>query len=162
MSEDKNFKDSSLKDKFGMAKNFAKAVVSRGITNKKVDTTTKRLRVLSCIGDGKDLIPCEYLRTSEQDSTKNYCGGCGCGDRKGTWLVQSGDEYSKLDYPKVVCPLNMPGFINYESSEPDEANEPVTRRYYIEQLSDEEVQQVQVTIPDPPENPEKAEKNVKD
>ena len=26
----------------------------------------------------------------------------------------------------------------------------------------EEVQQVQVTIPDPPENPEKAKKNVKD
>ncbi len=156
--EDKTFKDASLKDKFGMAKNFAKAVVSRGMTNKKVDTTTKRLRVLSCLGDGGELIPCEYLRVSEEDDTKHYCGGCGCGDRKGTWLVQSGDEYSKLDYPKVVCPLNMPGFINYESSEPDEAEEPVTRRYYIEQMNDDQIEKVSVTVPDPPPPPQKEEK----
>ena len=163
MSEDKNFKDASLKEKFGMASNFAKAVVSRGITNKKVDDTTKKLRVLSCLGNGKELIPCEYLRESKEDSSKNYCGGCGCGDRKGTWLLQSGDEYSKLDYPKVVCPLNMPGFINYEESEPDEADEPVTRRYYIEQMTDEQVLEVEVTVPDPPkQNPKKAEKNPKD
>ena len=159
--EDKNFKDASFKEKFGMAKNFAKAVVSRGITNKKVDTTTKRLRVLSCLGDGGELIPCEYLRESKEDPTKNYCGGCGCGDRKATWLVQSGDEYSKLDYPKVVCPLNMPGFINYEASEPDEANEPVTRRYYIEQMTDEEIEKVSVTVPEPPSPPKKAENEEK-
>ena len=164
MDEDKNFKDSSLQEKFGMAKNFAKAVVSRGITNKKVDTTTKQLRVLSCLGDGGELIPCEYLKESGEDSTKKYCGGCGCGDRKGTWLVQSGDDYSKLDYPKVVCPLNMPGFINYENSEPDEAEEPVTRRYYIEQMTDGEVAKIKVNIPDPPPPPEpkKAKKKEKD
>ena len=164
MNEDKTFKDSSLKEKFGMAKNFATAVVSRGITNKKVDTITKQLRVLSCLGDGDELIPCEYLRESESDPTKHFCGGCGCGDRKGTWLVQSGDDYSKLDYPKVVCPLNMPGFINYEHSEPDEANEPVTRRYYIEEMTDEEVTKIEVTVPDPPlpPKPKKPKKKEKD
>jgi len=73
-------------------------------------------------------------------------------------LVQSGDEYSKLDYPKVVCPLNMPGFINYESSEPDEAEEPVTRRYYIEQMNDDQIEKVSVTVPDPPPPPQKEEK----
>ena len=40
MAEDKNFKDSSLKDKFGMAKNFAKAVVSRGITKSRHNNKT--------------------------------------------------------------------------------------------------------------------------
>tara|TARA_E500000318_G_scaffold38867_1_gene37459 strand:+ start:6279 stop:6767 length:489 start_codon:yes stop_codon:yes gene_type:complete len=149
--EDKSFKNSSLKEKFGMAKNFAQAILSRGISNKKVDDTTKRLRVLSCLGDGGELTPCEYLRQSDLDETKHYCGGCGCGDREGTWLIAEADKYSKLDYPKVVCPLNMPGFINYEQSEPDEAEEPITRRYYIEQLSEEQVQLVQVRVPDPPE-----------
>lgn len=134
-----------------MAKNFAQAILSRGVSNKKVDETTKQLRVLSCLGDGGELTPCEYLRQSDLDPTKNYCGGCGCGDREGTWLIAEADKYSKLDYPKVVCPLNMPGFINYEESDPEEAQEPITRRYYIEQMPQEKVQLVQVRIPDPPE-----------
>ena len=149
--EDKSFKNSSLKEKLGMAKNFAQAMVSRGVSNKKADTTTKRLRVLSCLGNDAELPPCEYLRESSKDPSKSYCGGCGCGDRKGTWLIAEADEYSKLDYPKVVCPLQMPGFYNYEESEPDEANDPITRRYYIEQMSEEDVSKVKVHIPDPPE-----------
>ena len=66
-------------------------------------------------------------------------------------MIAEADEYSKLDYPKVVCPLQMPGFYNYEESEPDEANDPITRRYYIEQMSEEDVSKVKVHIPDPPE-----------
>jgi len=159
MSEEKNFKNTSLKEKFGMAKNYAQALISRGVSNKKADKTTKQLRVLSCLGDGKDLIPCEYLMKSKADPTKNFCGGCGCGDRKGTWLMSNPDEYSKLDYPKVVCPLNMPGFTNYESSEPDEAEEPITRRYYIEQMTEEQVKAIEVNTPDPPEPKEKNSDN---
>ena len=149
--EDKSFKKASFKEKLGMAKNFAKSVISRGLNDKKVDMTTKQLRVISCFGDDNDLIPCEYLRQSEQDSTKSFCGGCGCGDRKATWLVADGSEYSKLDYPKLSCPLQMPGFTNYEESEPDEAEEPVTRRYYIEQMDIEEIVNTKVTLHNPPE-----------
>lgn len=157
--KDKSFNNSSLKEKFGMAKNFAQALISRGVSNRKTDDTTKRLRVLSCLGDGRDLPPCEYLRESSKDSSKSYCGGCGCGDRKGTWLIAEADEYSKLDYPKVHCPLQMPGFINYEESDPDEANDPITRRYYIEQMTDDQVEQIVVNIPDPPEPKEEPKKD---
>jgi len=153
--EDKNFKNSSFKEKLGMAKSFAQSVISRGITNKKVDATTKQLRVISCFGDGGELVPCEYLRESKEDSTKSFCGGCGCGDRKGTWLNADASEYSKLDYPKVSCPLQMPGFTNYEESEPDEAEEPVTRRYYIEKMEIERISKVKVSLPDPPKQEKK-------
>tara|TARA_R110001583_G_scaffold10053_2_gene46884 strand:- start:218 stop:679 length:462 start_codon:yes stop_codon:yes gene_type:complete len=140
----------SVNEKLGMAKNFAKSVLSRGLTNSKTDKPTKQLRVISCFGDGGELPPCEYLETSRVDDSKNFCGGCGCGDRKGTWLVATGNEYSKLDYPKLACPLQMPGFTNYEESEPDEAEEPVTRRYYIEQMTPERVQDIQVALYETP------------
>ena len=34
----------------GMAKSYAEAMISRGLTNKKTDPTIKKLRVLSCFG----------------------------------------------------------------------------------------------------------------
>ena len=144
--EDKNFKNSSFKEKLGMAKSFAQSVISRGITNKKVDATTKQLRVISCFGDGGELIPCEYLRESKEDSTKSFCGGCGCGDREATWLISEGNEYSKLDHPKLSCPLGMPGFTDYTASEPNEAEEPITRKYYIENMEYTEIQDIPVTV----------------
>ncbi|HAW82352.1 MAG TPA: hypothetical protein DCX27_23210, partial [Balneola sp.] len=81
---------------------------------------------------------------------KYYCGGCGCGDRKATWLNGSEDEYSKLDYPKLECPLKMPGFSNYAISDPDEGVPPITRRYFIENMSDNDINRVVVTVHDPP------------
>jgi len=142
----------SIREKIGMAKSYAQAVISRGITNKKTDMVTKQLRVLSCFGnenlDG-ELIPCEYLKESKVQEGKYFCGGCGCGDKKMTWLISEGDEYSKLDFPKLTCPLQMPGFSNYEESEPDEAEEPVTRRYYIEQMSQKDIEKIAVSLPEP-------------
>ena len=44
----------------------------------------------------------------------------------------------------------MPGFTNYEPSQPDEAIDPVTRRYYIENIPYEELQKVSVTTPETP------------
>lgn len=135
----------SIKEKLGMAKSFAEAIISRGFSDNKVDTITKQLRVISCFGDGDELPECEYLRESKTEG-KHFCGGCGCGDKKMTWLIAEGNEYSKLDYPKLSCPLQMPGFSNYEKSEPDEANEPVTRRYYIEEMSEDRVKSVKVSL----------------
>ena len=149
--KDKNFKNSSFKEKIGMAKNYAGSLMSRGLNNKKADKKTKQLRVLSCLGDDGELIPCEYLRDSKEKPGEKYCGGCGCGDRKATWLSAVSEDYGKLDYPKVVCPLNMPGFANYEQSEPDESEEPITRRYYIEQMNEDRIDSIVVNSPEPPE-----------
>lgn len=141
--------------KIGMVQSFATALASRGINNNKINKPTKQLRALSCFGNldqGGQLPPCEYLRNSTTPG-KHFCGGCGCGDKPHTWLTINGEEYSKLDYPKLNCPLNMPGFTNYEASKPDEANEPVTRRYYIENIDYKEVDRIVVSLPEKEQPP---------
>ena len=40
----------------------------------------------------------------------------------------------------------MPGFTNYVVSTPDEAEEPVTRKHYIENIDYDKVQNVSVII----------------
>jgi len=143
----------------GMAKSYAEAMISRGLTNKKTDPTIKKLRVLSCFGNehsGGELPPCEHLKNSTTKG-KYYCGGCGCGDRKGTWLNGTEEEYSKLDYPKLECPLKMPGFGNYMVADPDEGIPPITRRYYIENMKDSEINSITVTTPEVPETENKEE-----
>ena len=145
-----------LKKKLSMVQSFAVALASRNINNNKINKPIKQLRVLSCFGNqngGGILPPCEHLMESETGEGKHYCGACGCGDKKGTWLIQEADNYSKLDYPKVACPLNMPGFSNYVVSTPDEEEEPVTRKYYIENMDYTLVQQVSVKIGEAPEQP---------
>lgn len=144
--------ESAIKQKLTMMQSFAMAIASRGVSNQKVTKPIKQLRVLSCFGNqsqGGVLPPCEHLKQSSTPG-KHFCGGCGCGDRKGTWLVAEGEEYSKLDYPKLSCPLAMPGFSNYEKSKPDEAIMPITRRYYIEQLPYSEIEKLPVTTHDTP------------
>lgn len=144
-----------LKQKLTMMQSFAMAITSRGLNNEKVTKPIKQLRVLSCFGNqaqGGILPPCEHLKKSTTEG-KFFCGGCGCGDRKGTWLNAAADEYSKLDYPKLNCPLQMPGFSNYEKSKEDEAVSPITRRFYIEQLPYSEIEKLNVTIHEPPGNP---------
>ena len=145
----------SVKQKMTMMQTFASAIACRGFNNEKVTIPMKQLRVASCFGNqaqGGVLPPCEHLKQSTTPG-KFFCGGCGCGDRKGTWLVAEGDEYSKLDYPRLSCPLQMPGFSNYEKSKPDEANSPITRRFYIEQLPYTEIEKIQVKTFDPPVKP---------
>jgi len=138
-----------IKKKLSMVQSFAVALASRGISNKKINNPIKQLRVLSCFGNqehGGILPPCEHLQTSAIDGSKNICGACGCGDSPRTWLIQHSDEYGKLDYPQLACPLQMPGFTNYLVSTPDESTEPVTRKYYIENIDYKEVQKTPVTI----------------
>ena len=138
-----------VKKGIGMIQSYASALASRGLKNKKVSKTTKQLRVLSCFGNevvGGEVPPCQHLTKSKITLGKHYCGGCGCGDRKATWLIAQGDEYSKLDHPKLSCPLNMPGFSDYKPSVPDEANPPITRKYYIENLDKEKLDEIPVTI----------------
>jgi hypothetical protein len=70
-------------------------------------------------------------------------------------LLAEGDEYSKLDYPRLACPLKMPGFSNYEKSKPDESEPPITRKYYMEQMSYKDIEKVNVSSHEPPPTPEK-------
>ena len=151
----------NIKQKMTMMQTFASAIASRGFNNEKVTIPMKQLRVASCFGNqaqGGVLPQCEHLKESTTPG-KFYCGGCGCGDRKGTWLIAEGDEYSKLDYPRLACPLQMPGFSNYEKSKPEEANPPITRRFYIEQLPYTEIEKIPVTTHNPPVKSEEQPKN---
>jgi len=132
-----------------MVQNFAMALASRNLNNKKINKPIKQLRVLSCFGNeslGGELPACEYLQQSEVDPTKHICGGCGCGDKKSVFLVANAEEYGKLDYPKLACPLQMPGFTNYVVSSSDEAEEPVTRKYYIENIDYDSIRELDVVI----------------
>jgi len=147
-----------LKNKLSMVQNFAMSLRSRGLRNKKKNRANKQLRVLGCFGNqhlGGELPPCEHLEESKTEG-KYFCGGCGCGDREGTWLVSDDDKYSKLDYPRLSCPLQMPGFTNYRPSNPDEAEDPVTRKYFAENVSYKELQKVPVTLPEMNEKQKKA------
>lgn len=108
------------------AKSMATAYASRGLTNNKAEEPVKSLRVLSCHGNS-DLPPCPHRMNSEKFKDSYYCGACGCGDRGPTQLINviSDDgkpQYSKLDFPKVVCPLSMPGFSNYEKWKEEDQN----------------------------------------
>jgi len=144
---------SVISKKIGMIQSFAMSLTSRGLNEKKINRATKQLRVLSCFGDkhlNGVVPPCEHLKESKTDG-QYFCGGCGCGDRQGTWLVANGNEYSKLDYPKLNCPITMPGFTNYTPSKPDEAVAPITRKYYIENIGFEDLNKMPVTLPDMPD-----------
>ena len=121
---------------------FAASLVSRGINNTKTDIETKKLRVLSCFGHD-EIPPCPHLKLSK-NKQRHYCGKCGCGDHKHTWLIKNSEEYSKLDYPVLNCPLKMPGFSNYDPNhKPAEIRD---RKEQIEQIDPENLQYIQVTL----------------
>ncbi len=98
----------------GMVSNYVKAKWSKGLTDKKVDVSTKDIRLLSCFGNGDDIPVCPGLRPSDRKMGKFYCGECGCGDKATTWLNGTEEEYTKLDHPYLSCPRRMPGFSDYE------------------------------------------------
>jgi len=145
--------DAGIKKKLTMIQSFATAMASRGISDNKVHKAEKQLRVLSCFGNRHEngvLPPCEHLKKSTVQEGQYYCGACGCGDKKMTWLLSNSDEYSKLDYPKLSCPLSMPGFSNYNESENHESQQPITRKYYIENMNYQDVAKVEVSLPEAP------------
>ena len=127
---------------------FALSIASRGLKNHKTDLPTKQLRYISCYGNGI-IPPCKFLNKSK-NSEHYYCGKCGCGDHKHTWLVREAGEYSKLDYPVISCPLKMPGFSNYDPNFYDK--EDGQRKRNIENLNPSTVELVQITVNHSEEN----------
>lgn len=140
--EKEEVKPSGLLDK---AKSYAEAVVSRGLNNKECSPETKQLRLLSCHGDGTETLPpCADRKNSNKYQGSFFCGGCGCGDKKSTQLINitiNGEsQYSKLDYPKVSCPLKMPGFTDYQSSKSGVSDnfrkKEIENRYTVEYITE--------------------------
>lgn len=119
------------------AKTFTQAVASKGLNGAKAPIETYSLRVLSCHGNEESgLVPCPRRMESKKFPGSYYCGACGCGDKPMTQLIpftNNGKEvdYTKLHYPKVTCPLEMPGFYNYKTTNesPKTAN---SRKQFIE------------------------------
>lgn len=121
---------------------FAASLASRGLNDAKTDIPTKQLRALSCFGF-EEIKQCPYLRNSSSTG-KHYCGKCGCGDKPHTWLIANSEQYSKLDYPVLNCPVKMPGFTNYD---PGYFNLEIKhRKEQIENFDPQKLQYIQVTI----------------
>ena len=98
---------------------LAMAVASRGLASRKAEPEVKRLRWASCHGDAAAGRPPCKLREYSQDGRFHFCGACGCGEREVARLSAVGSPpdgpradatYDKLDYPLLVCPIDMPGF----------------------------------------------------
>jgi hypothetical protein len=95
------------------AKSYGKSIHSRGFINHRASENVIKLRTLSCHGDD-EIEPCPKRQKSTKHDGRFICGGCGCGDKKRNFLNRiNEEEYTKIDYPYVECPLQMPGFSNY-------------------------------------------------
>jgi len=116
---------------FGQMASYLRSRFSRGLKDHKSDPSVKDVRMLSCFGDGHSIPVCPALRGSKVQEGRFYCNDCGCGDKPGKWLNGKEGEYTKLDYPVLLCPRKMPGFSNYE---PRNNSEP--RKIQIEELLD--------------------------
>jgi hypothetical protein len=116
-------------------KSFGKSMMSRGFTNKRCSPLVKQIRSLSCHGN-EELAPCPHRKNSVNFEGSYHCGACGCGDKAMTQLSPIPgvkDNYGKLDFPAVSCPLKMPGFTDYTLSE-DEDPDTQRRKEYINKM----------------------------
>lgn len=110
-----------VKSTWVAATSFAASIASRGIAGHKCSPEVKAMRVLSCHGGG-DKPPCPY-RTYEPVKAFHFCRQCGCGASEIARLDALGsgkdkpifkdDEYEKLDFPTLQCPIAAPGFSNH-------------------------------------------------
>lgn len=101
--------------RFGKAWQLADSLLSRGLNNERVREEIKDIREISCHGSEElGITPCEAREESKKFPGSHICGACNCGDFGHTQITNlSEDHYSKLDYPRVVCPKRMPGFMNF-------------------------------------------------
>lgn len=119
-----------VKPSWETAAKLVEAVKSRGIVSTTLDvlgidkTLGERVsekifqkRKLSCFGDmSKGIAPCKQLRTIPNKGS--YCSSCGCGAKELARLdADISDEYTKLHYPYLECPLKRSGFSNEEQGQ---------------------------------------------
>lgn len=103
-----------LRNKFAKAWQLADSLVSRGLDGR-VSEEIRDIRDISCHGSDEMAIePCQHRLQSKKYKDSFICGACNCGDFSHTQLTNIDENhYSKLDYPRVHCPMKMPGFSNY-------------------------------------------------
>jgi glycosyltransferase involved in cell wall biosynthesis len=99
---------------------IATTVDAIGISNNvgdQVSDDVYQQRKISCFGDvEKNIQPCSRLKYIENKG--HFCGGCGCGSNNLARLdADSPNEYTKLHYPQLECPLKKRGFSNEEKVE---------------------------------------------
>lgn len=96
----------------------------------RVDPEIRSLRILSCHGvdkTGKQVdSPCQS-RIFSKEKQFHSCNQCGCGDTEIARISSYGstedrplfkkEEYIKLDFPYLQCPMQKKGFSNYEGDE---------------------------------------------
>lgn len=91
----------------GTLKDFLKSMWSR-LFDRPIDPEMLALRRKSCFNQ-----PCPSLSIA-RDGVRHYCGACGCGEKEIAMLDDPMGEgrYTKLEYPKLMCPRRRPGFSN--------------------------------------------------
>ena len=118
----------AVKPTWSNALKFLAAAKSRGVVSTALDAMgvskafgdrvsdeVLQQRRLSCFGDKGMVAACSRLRYTSQNGY--FCGGCGCGKNELARLdADSPDEYTKLHYPELQCPLKKKGFSNYEAA----------------------------------------------
>lgn len=104
-----------FRSRYDKAANFMDSMMSRGFAGMVVDENIRDIRSISCHGSEElSIPPCESRVDSKNFDKSYYCGACNCGDHSHTQLIKIHvGHYSKLDYPRIICPLKMPGFNNY-------------------------------------------------
>lgn len=130
-----------LRNKFTKAWQFADAHLSRGFSNAKVSEEVKDIREISCHGsEDLNIPPCDGRGDSRKFPGSFVCERCACGDFSHTQLKNLSDShYSKLDYPRIFCPKQMPGFSNYVPltiSENDMRKKLIEETFGVEYLSE--------------------------
>lgn len=88
---------------------FVQSASSRVLSGT-VDEATLTQRYISCFGNpisGEP--PCQKLLT---EGAEAYCNACGCGKTRLARLNIT-DQWTKLHFPYLNCPLGRKGFSNY-------------------------------------------------
>lgn len=117
-----------VKPNWENALKFVNAIKSRGILStaisvigvnntlgERVSNEILEKRKISCFGN-KNLNAPICSRLKFINNKGYFCGSCGCGDNNLARLDGDFDEeYTKLHYPYLQCPLQKPGFSNEKS-----------------------------------------------
>lgn len=117
-----------VKPTWNKAHNFILSLGSK-VLEGKVSKEIKNERILSCHGineEGKQIQPPCRARGFNTDKKFHSCNLCGCGAKEIARISSYGstennpifdEEYMKLDFPYLACPMQKKGFSNYDGDE---------------------------------------------
>lgn len=121
-----------VSDTWRAAARFAKQAGNLGLSMAstaigRADEKTRSLRVLSCHGidaSGNQVQPPCVHRAYSDEKRFHFCNACGCGEKEIARLSSEGserdkplfteNEWLKLDYLYLACPIGAAGFSNHD------------------------------------------------